>query len=122
MPRNANGRDNDNVDYVCYSGIGALRKSGIHTRKEFMKMMNKEWNKDCRSYIKRRRCKSCKIMSKLVALSKRAFKPYEMGGSKNEYFNDLMNKCYKCRHNTTKKCKFKDYILFSGAQVGKNCE
>jgi len=29
------------------------------------------------------------------------------------------NKCDKCKNKKTKKCNFKNYLLFSGAQLGK---
>ena len=31
------------------------------------------------------------------------------------------NACKRCKNNKTKKCNFKNYILYSGAEFGK-CE
>ena len=32
-----------------------------------------------------------------------------------------INKCKRCKNNKTKKCDLNNYILFSGAELGK-CE
>jgi len=33
--------------------------------------------------------------------------------------HQVYENCEKCRNNTTKKCKLKDYIKYSGAYIGK---
>lgn len=49
-----------NKNNICYTGIGALKKSGNHTRKQYLEVMNKNLKKDCSLYIKSLKCKSCK--------------------------------------------------------------
>jgi len=41
---------NNTINHICYTGIGA-RKSGNHTRKQFLDIMNKSTKKTCSSYI-----------------------------------------------------------------------
>jgi hypothetical protein len=46
-----------NPQYIYYTGIGA-KKSGKHTVKEFMQIMNKHFEVDCMEYTKKtRRCR-----------------------------------------------------------------
>ncbi len=33
-------------DIICYTGIGAI-KTGNHTKKQFLKIMNREFKKKC---------------------------------------------------------------------------
>jgi len=48
-----------NTYNIYYTGIGA-KKSGKHTRKQFLKIMDKRFKKDCSIYTKSMKCKSCK--------------------------------------------------------------
>ena len=48
-----------NKNDICYTGIGSL-KSGNHTKKQYLEVMNKTFKKECPIYIKSLKCKSCK--------------------------------------------------------------
>ena len=44
---------------ICYTGIGSV-KTGNHTKKQFLELMNRNLKKNCSVYIKSLKCKSCK--------------------------------------------------------------
>jgi len=48
-----------NADNICYTGIGSL-KSGNHTKKQYLEIMDKNFKKKYTIYIKSLKCKSCK--------------------------------------------------------------
>ena len=48
-----------NKTNICYTGIGSV-KTGNHTKKQFLKAMNRNFKKKCSVYIKSLKCKSCK--------------------------------------------------------------
>jgi len=86
-----------NKNNICYTGVGSL-KTGNHTEKQYLKVMNKNYKKKCSIYIKSLKCKSCKKMMNTT---------------------EKINKCKRCKNNKTKKCNLKKNILFSGAEFGK---
>ncbi len=43
---------------ICYTGIGAL-PNGEHTTKQFLNMANATMKKQCATYKKSLKCKSC---------------------------------------------------------------
>ena len=100
-------KSRSDADHFCYTGIGA-RKSGNHTRKEFMKIMDKEFKRECSGFIKAPHCKSC---------VKRALS--DPKGVLNRKGCKLFEKCYNCKYKNIKKCNLKEYLLFSGAEIGK---
>lgn len=55
-------------DDICYTGIGAL-KSGNHTKKQFLTIMDKTSKKDCPEHIKFVKCKSCQKLKRMVTLN-----------------------------------------------------
>ena len=101
--RKSKTRRVSDAEQFCYTGIGA-RKSGNHTRKEFMKVIDKEFKRECSSFIKAFDCKSCIKLKKYNT----KFKPYQLCGSKSEYYVKLIDKCYSCKHRNTKKCNLKE--------------
>lgn len=86
-----------NKNEICYTGVGSV-KTGNHTKKQYLEVMNKNYKKKCSIYIKSLKCKSCKTMMNTT---------------------EQLNKCKRCKNNKTKKCNLKKYILFSGAEFGK---
>jgi len=52
-----------NKNNICYTGVGSV-KTGNHTRKKYLEVMNKNYKKDCSLYIKGLKCKSCKKVKK----------------------------------------------------------
>ena len=37
---------------ICYNGIGTVKKTGNHTKKQYLEVMNKNFKKKCSDYIK----------------------------------------------------------------------
>lgn len=114
-------------DNICYTGIGSV-KSGNHTRKKYLEVMNKNFKKECTTYTKNKKCKSCrkskemsiKIMIKALQAELRN-KTYKTSQKTQDKRNKLADKCKRCENNKPKKCTLKNYIEFSGANYG-NCE
>jgi hypothetical protein len=116
-----------NKNNICYTGIGSV-KTGNHTQKKYLEIMNKNYKKDCSIYIKSLKCKSCKKsiemntkeMKKQINFAVKN-KTYKMSNKTEGKLIKQINKCKRCKNNKTKKCNLKKYILFSGAEFGK-CE
>ena len=115
------------MDNICYTGEGAL-KSGNHTQKQYLAVMDKNEKKRCAVQFKSLKCKSCnkskeisskEIIKQLKAQSKN--KTYKISKKTEEKIVKQMSKCDRCKNNKTKKCDLKKYIEYSGARVGK-CE
>jgi len=107
-------------DHFCYTGIGALKK-GTHTRKQFLKVMNKNFNRRCPEYIKSLRCKPCKQMTRLwKTINRKSIKnpEYTLPPQLEKKSDKLFEECKRCK-KTSKKCNLKQYIQFSGAESGK---
>jgi hypothetical protein len=116
-----------NTNNICYTGIGSV-KTGNHTKKQYLKVMNKNDKKKCSIYIKSLKCKSCK---KSLEMNTKKFKnqlkaqlqnkTYKMSNKTERKLLKQLSNCKKCKNNKTKKCNLKNYILYSGAEFGK-CE
>jgi hypothetical protein len=48
-------------------------------------------------------------------------KTYKMSNKTEKKLLKQISKCERCKNNKIKKCNLKNYILFSGAEIGK-CE
>ena len=114
-----------NKNTICYTGDGSV-KTGNHTRKKYLEVMNKKYKKRCPVYIKSLKCKSCKkvlemngkqIKKQIKAQLKN--KTYKMSNMTERKLIKQTSKCKRCKNNKTKKCNFKNYMLFSGAEFGK---
>jgi len=105
-----------NKNNICYTGDGSL-KTGNHTQKQYLELMNKNFEKECPIYIKSLKCKSCKKWKKMMS-AKLKQKTQKMSKKEDNFFKQ-MNKCNRCKNNKTKKCNLKNYILYSGAEFGK---
>ena len=101
-------------DNIFYTGIGA-RKSGNHTKKQYLEVMDKNFKKDCSVYIKSLKCKSCKKLKKIWKTHLKN-KTNKMTKKTEKKFGKQMDLCMKCKKNKTKKCNFEEYVLFSGAE------
>jgi hypothetical protein len=111
-----------NTDNICYTGIGSI-KSGNHTQKQFLKIMNKNSKKECSIYNKSIKCKSCKKFIKMNIKNKIKMyqiknKPYNTTNKTERKLLKNINKCNNCKKNNTKKCDLQKYISFSGAKLG----
>ena len=45
-----------NTNNICYTGVGS-EKTGNHTKKQYLEVMNKNYKKECSIYIKSLKCK-----------------------------------------------------------------
>lgn len=111
-------------DNICYTGIGARKRN--HTRKEFMQLMKKNFRKQCAVSMKRLKCKSCKKSTamntkegKKQVRAIRNNKPYKLTAKKEQELVKQINKCDRCTKKNTRRCNFKNYLSFSGAELGK---
>jgi hypothetical protein len=112
-------------DNIFYTGVGA-RKSGNHTKKQYLQVMDKHFKKDCSVYTKSLKCKSCeksiKMSTKEIKKQLKAHfknKTYKMTTKTEKKIVKQMDLCKKCKNNKTKKCDFDEYIDFSGAEPEK---
>lgn len=114
-----------NPSHICYTGIGSV-KSGNHTKKQYLAIMNKQYRRECAAYIKSFKCKSCKksqdmntreVVKQLNA--KLNHKTYKLGNKTEQKIVKQMDTCRKCKNNNTKRCNTNNYIKFSGANLGK---
>ena len=115
------------IDNICYTGDASL-KTGNHTKKQYLDIMNKNYKKKCSVYIKSLKCKSCKkskemndkeVKKQINAQLKN--KTYKMSNKTEKKLLKQISKCKRCKNNKTKKCNLDNYLLFSGAELGK-CE
>ena len=116
-----------NANNICYTGVGSV-KTGNHTKKQYLEVMNKNYKKKCSIYIKSLKCKSCKKSRKMInnevkkqIRANLKNRTYKMSVGTESKLVKQMNKCKRCKNKNTKKCTFKNYLLFSGAEIGK-CE
>ena len=101
---------------ICYTGIGS-KKTGNHTQKQYLTVMNKNEKKSCAVHIKSLKCKSCKKWRNM--LNAKLKKNTQKISKKEDNFLKQMDKCNRCKNNKTKKCNLKNYISYSGAEYGK---
>ena len=105
-----------NKNNICYTGEGSL-KTGNHTQKQYLEVMNKNFIKECPIYIKSLKCKSCKKWKKMI--NAKLKKKTQKMSKKEDNFLQQMDKCNQCKNKTTKKCNLKNYIEYSGAEFKK---
>jgi hypothetical protein len=124
---------------IYYTGIGS-KKSGFHTEKEFLNIMNRTFKKDCIDYCNSIKCKECKQYtkkmkeySKQLAKSLKKNKTSKNKGQimntikivkmikkikNNKKLNQLKNKCLKCKSKSKRSdCNLNEYIKYSGAEI-----
>ena len=116
---------NTNNDYICYTGLVTV-KSGNYTKKTFLEAMNKHDKKECSVYMKSLKCKSCKKLTKMKTKEAKKQinaikhnKTYKMTNNTEQKLLKQMSKCKRCKNNKTKRCNLKNYLLYSGASLGK---
>jgi len=120
---------------VYYDGE---RGRGNHTRKQFMQIMNKHFQKECSKYIRSLRCYSCrKLMSHSTNAALKSVKYHIKYRKKHKkrwtkkvrerYFKRLYSKqfmkkyksldekCERCKTRLNERCNFAEYLRFSGA-------
>lgn len=97
---------------IYYTGIGA-KKSGKHTKAEFMKIME-QYNNDCSIVITEKACKSCLKKNKLEM---KALNMNKYTKKIKKLIKHNSKKCKKCKSMKKKKCNFNNYIEYSGAEI-----
>jgi len=112
-------------NHICYTGIHSV-KTGNYTPKQYLEAMNKHFKKKCSVYIKSLSCKSCK---KSIEMNSKEVKKqlhlqlqnktYKMTNHTEQKLVSQLGKCKRCKNNKTKKCNLKQYLVFSGAELGK---
>jgi len=109
------------VQYIYYTGIGA-KKSGKHTIKEFLDIMEKNYGIQCSEFLPDLYYKPCKEYKEM---SKNALAYYNTKKNKlsfnvnknNKTYKSLSKQCMKYKKHTKKrKCDLEEYIKFSGAE------
>lgn len=118
---------------ILYTGLGA-KKSGYHTEKEFLDIMNRIFREACIDYHNSKKCKECREYKKQTqkmfrALFKNTKKSNNSKTIKNnrKKFDDVTrklkkfkNKCTKCQRKLNRgECNLKEYIEYSGAEIAK---
>ena len=96
---------------ICYTGLDSNKKK-YHSKKKFIKIMNKHFKNDCKEYHESLKCKKSIIFKKLMKMKKKSKKT-------TQKFNKYTKQCIKCKEKRILKCDFNEYILFSGAEIGK---
>ena len=112
-----------NNKIICYTGFNSV-KSGNHTKKKYLEIMNRNFKKECSIHMKSLKCKSCKKsieMNTKEAIKQLKNKSYKMSKKTQDRLLKQISICKRCKNNKTKKCNLNNYILFSGAEIGK-CE
>ena len=116
------------VEYIYYDGIGA-KKSGKHTVKDFLDIMNKTAKVECLDYLADLNYSACNEYKKmhkkapLISFDSKSGKLIYKFNSKsdNKKYKTLSNKCTKYKKTMkNKKCNLDEYIEFSGALRGKD--
>ena len=109
------------MERICYTGYGAL-PSGNHTQKQYMKVMNRHFSKECPTYNKSLTCDPC---NQLKEIDKKLMKKlqknddYKLTMNERKKIMKVTKKCWQCKNKGTKKCNLQDYLSFSGAYTGK---
>jgi hypothetical protein len=104
--------------HIYYTGDGA-KLSGIHTDKEFLKLMKKD-KTACSRYVTEQEYRPCKRAQNLNTRFLENFiqdKTYTRSKKILKRYKRLFKKCEKRKHSYKKrKCELDDFILFSGAE------
>jgi hypothetical protein len=114
------------VEYIYYTGVGS-KKNGKHSVKEFLHIMNKQFNIECSESLPDLDFKPCRqykeMDSKMMAYNMKHHKPLlNKNGTKfktnnSKKYKKLLKQCIKYKKNTKKrKCNLEEYIHFSGAE------
>ena len=112
---------------IYYTGIGA-RKSGKHTRKQFLDIMNKTFKQTCAEHEKSLKCVSCKKSRAMLSRETRKqfdfqkknktdLKTYKISKKIEKKYMKLFNTCKRCKTKNVTLCDFDKYIAFSGAEL-----
>jgi hypothetical protein len=102
---------------MSITGIGF---KGKHSKKDFLDIMNTYYKEQCSDYLMRKKYKPCVEASKI---NSDFIKIYKKNNSffrdryQNRKYKKSYKKCKKYRETHKLKCRFNDYMEFSGAKV-----
>jgi len=108
-------------EYIMYDGIGA-KKSGKHTVKEFLKIMNKDFNVYCSEFLPDLEYKPCSQYKesnmKIVEYNNKHNKVgFNRSKKAEKKYQKLRSKCWKYKKTVkSRKCNLDEYLKFSGAE------
>lgn len=103
------------VEYIYYTGIGS-KKNGKHTIKQFLDIMNKNFNIECSEFLLNLDYKPC---SKYKELTRKTMESHDikLNANTSKKIKELIKKCIEYKKKTkTRKCNLEEYIKFSGAE------
>ncbi len=120
--KNLKNKSKKNIK-ICYDGRGTIKTKKNHTKKEFLKIMNKNFKNYCIEFIHSNKCKECirkkKIIKKHIKYSNSKNKKKYSKKKEKEILEILINPyCNKIKE-IKKSCDLDEYLLFSGAGLGK---
>jgi hypothetical protein len=102
---------------ICYNGPFSL-EGGIHTKEQFLNIMDKNYHTWCHGYFKYFKCASCKKYTKESDKAKHGMvepqnikKPFIIPEEIKKRLHVLNKKCLTCRNNS-KKCSLKQYMKY----------
>jgi hypothetical protein len=110
-------------EYIYYTGVGA-KKNGKHTVKEFIDIMNKNFNIECSEYLPELDYKPCfeykEMNRKAIAYNLKHNKPlldFNRSKKNEKKYQKLLNNCKQYKKTAKKrKCNLEEYVKFSGAE------
>ena len=115
--KNENKNKKSQKKTIFYTGVGAL-KSGKHTEEEYLEIMDKNFDKDCKRFLYVPKCKDCVIEKKLTfkLMDKIDENPkYKLSKKEKAKKIKLVKACAKCLE-TKPNCNLMEYLDFSGAE------
>jgi hypothetical protein len=100
---------------IYYTGVGA-KKSGKHSVKEFLAIMNKHFAIDCEEYTDKLDYKPC---VEYKAMNSKVTKQPKLLKNKNwsKTYTKQLTKCMAYKPTKKRKCDLNAYINFSGAEL-----
>lgn len=108
-------------EYIMYDGIGS-KKSGKHTVKEFLKIMNKRYDIYCSNFLPDLEYKPCsQYKESNVKILEYNNKHNKIGFNRSKKaqkkYNNLVKKCQKFKKTfKNRKCNLDEYLKYSGAE------
>jgi len=106
--------------YIYYTGFGA-KQSGKHSVKEFLDIMNKNFNIECTEFLPELDYKPCREYAEMNSIPIFDKNTTKLNTSKK--YKKLFKQCAKYKKNTKKrKCNLEEYISFSGAEKVSGAE
>lgn len=97
---------------VFYTGIHA-KKSGKHSIKEFMKIMEKD-KKGCSKFAARKTCRSCVKATRILRSNK---KNQTISKKNAKKLDKYLEACEKCTAKSKKRCTLHEHLEYSGAEL-----